>query len=186
MSVVPYCHWIRRAGEVIHHLRNLLQRGDEHFEIVHLDAVVSDVLQLVHSDLVARNIRVSLAPMSSLPEILGDRVQLQQVVLNLLNNAADAMSNVAPRDRRISIGAALEAERVHLRVADTGCGFGDRNPDSIFKPFVTTKRNGLGLGLSISRSIVEAHGGRIWAENNSNGGATLHMVLPVAATPEAP
>ncbi|HET7134041.1 MAG TPA: ATP-binding protein [Gammaproteobacteria bacterium] len=174
----------RRAGEVIHHLRNLLHRGDEHYEVVHLDAVVGDVLQLVHSDLVARNIRVTLAPMSSLPPIHADRVQLQQVVLNLLNNAADAMSNVEPRDRRIAIGATIEDGCVHVTVADTGSGFGGGNPDSIFKPFVTTKRQGLGLGLSISRSIVEAHGGRIWAERNSSGGATLHIELPIDAAPQ--
>jgi signal transduction histidine kinase len=173
----------RRAGEVIHHLRNLLHRGDEHYEVVQFDAVVRDVLQLVHSDLVARNIRVTVTPMSSLPPILADRVQLQQVMLNVLNNAADAMSNVEPSERRIAIGAATEGDRVHITVADTGCGFGSDNPESIFKPFVTTKRHGLGLGLSISRSIVETHGGRIWAENNSNGGATVHVTLPIT-TPQ--
>jgi two-component system sensor kinase FixL len=74
----------------------------------------------------------------------------------------------------------IEGDSVHITVADTGCGFGNDNPDRIFKPFVTTKRHGLGLGLSISRSIVETHGGRIWAENNANGGATMHMELPIA------
>jgi signal transduction histidine kinase/ABC-type uncharacterized transport system substrate-binding protein len=170
----------RRAGDVIYHLRNLLHRGDEHYEAVHLDAVVDDVLHLVHSDLVVRNVRVVLGPMAALPALLADRVQLQQVVLNLLNNAADAMSNVEPRDRKIVIGATLEDDRVHVTVADSGTGFGSDNPDRIFKPFVTTKRHGLGLGLSISRSIVETHGGRIWAENNANGGATLHLELPIA------
>ncbi|HET8698806.1 MAG TPA: ATP-binding protein [Gammaproteobacteria bacterium] len=173
----------RRAGQVIYHLRNLLHRGEEHYEVVPLDAVVRDVLQLMHSDFVARNIRVTLTSMSSLPPILADRVQLQQVMLNLLNNAADSMSNVEPRERRIAIGATIEGERVHVTVADTGYGFANSDPDIIFKPFVTTKRHGLGLGLSISRSIVETHGGRIWAENNSNGGATLHVTLPIT-TPQ--
>ncbi|HEX5047308.1 MAG TPA: ATP-binding protein [Gammaproteobacteria bacterium] len=170
----------RRAGDVIYHLRNLLQRGDEHYEAVHLNGVVEDVLQLVHSDLVGRNVRVVLGPMAGLPAILADRVQLQQVILNLLNNAADAMTEVEPRDRKIVIGAVIEGDLVHITVADTGCGLGNDNPDRIFKPFVTTKRHGLGLGLSISRSIVETHGGRIWAENNVNGGATMHMELPIA------
>ena len=168
----------RRAGEVIHHLRNLLHRGEQHFELVHLESVIDDVLHLIHSDLVARNVRVALGPMGNVPAILADKVQLQQVVLNLLNNAADAMSSIEPRDRKIVIAASAVDDRVHLVVSDSGCGFGTQNPDRIFKPFVTTKRNGLGLGLSISKSIVETHGGRIWAENNPDGGAALHLELP--------
>jgi PAS domain S-box-containing protein len=170
----------RRAGDVIHHLRNLLHRAEEDCELVRLDTIVDEVLHLVHSDLVGRNVRVVLGPMASLPSILADRVQVQQVVLNLLNNAADAMSGTEPRDRKIVISASANDDRVRLTVADSGCGFGAQNPDRIFKPFVTTKRNGLGLGLSISRSIVETHGGRIWAENNASGGASLHMEFPAA------
>jgi PAS domain S-box-containing protein len=175
----------RRAGEVIYHLRNLLHRGDEHGEIVYLHTVVNDVLQLMHSDFVARNVRVVINSISHLPPILADRVQVQQVVLNLLNNAADAMSGTEPRDRRIVISGTATEDRVRLSVADNGCGFGTQNPDRIFKPFVTTKRHGLGLGLSISRSIVESHGGRIWAESNPSGGATLFMELPTTTAEAA-
>ena len=90
-------------------------------------------------------------------------MQLQQVVLNLINNASDAMSSVEPHERRIAISATTRGDRVRVSVADNGCGLGSLQPDKIFKPFFSTKPNGLGLGLSISRSIVENHGGRIWA-----------------------
>jgi two-component system sensor kinase FixL len=112
-------------------------------------------------------------------------VQLQQVILNLVGNACDALKGVNPRDRRISIGVGLRAPgRVRISVSDNGCGFADGNPEHLFKPFVTTKRSGLGLGLSISRSIIDAHGGRIWAESNRDAGATFHVDLGVAAAAE--
>jgi len=92
---------------------------------------------------------------------------------------------VNPRDRRISIGVGMWAPgRIRISVCDNGCGFAEHNPEHLFKPFVTTKRSGLGLGLSISRSIIDAHGGRLWAENNRDAGATFHVDLVVAA-PEA-
>ena len=120
-----------------------------------------------------------------MPPISADSVQLQQVILNLLTNACDALKSVNPRDRRISIGVAMRGPgRVRISVSDNGCGLSDTNPEHIFKPFVTTKRSGLGLGLSISRSIVDAHGGRIWAENNRDAGATFHIDLGVAASAE--
>jgi C4-dicarboxylate-specific signal transduction histidine kinase len=169
----------RRAGEIIRNLRNLLRPGEEHFAPVHIFSVVSDVLTLLHSDVVARNVRVAIAPMTDVPAIIGERVQLQQVMLNVINNAIDAMSNTDPRERCIGISATTDSGLVHISVADTGCGLGTANPDEIFKPFVSTKRHGLGLGLTLSRSIVDRHGGRIWAASNADGGTTVHMEFPV-------
>ncbi|HET8698018.1 MAG TPA: ATP-binding protein [Gammaproteobacteria bacterium] len=169
----------RRAGEIIRNLRNLLRPGEEHFAPVHIFSVVNDVLTLLHSDLVARNVRVAVAPMTGVPAIIGERVQLQQVMLNVINNAIDAMSNTDPRERCIEISATTDAGRVHISVADTGCGLGTANADEIFKPFVSTKRHGLGLGLTLSRSIVDRHGGRIWASSNTDRGTTVHMEFPV-------
>ena len=166
----------RRAGEVIHRLRSLLSRGDRQFEPVDLDKLVDDVLLLAHSDLVRRNIRVVRAPQPHVPIITADPVQLQQVLLNLLGNASDAMADVEPRDRVIAITVAItENGRVRLSVSDNGCGFAESERENLFKPFFTTKQKGLGLGLSISRSIVEAHGGKLWADRNRNGGATFHV-----------
>ena len=175
----------RRAGEVIRHLRSLLRRGEAQFETVDLDVIIGQVLRLIHSDLVSHNIKVAHEPAGGVPSISADPVQLQQVILNLVGNACDALKGVNPRDRRISIGVGLRGPgRVRISVADNGCGFADDNPEHLFKPFVTTKRSGLGLGLSISRSIIDAHGGRIWAENNRDEGATFHVDLGVTATAE--
>jgi signal transduction histidine kinase len=175
----------RRAGEVIRHLRSLLRRGEAQFETVHLDVIVNQVLRLLHSDLIGHNIKVAHEPTAGVPPISADAVQLQQVMLNLLSNACDALKGVNPRDRRISIGVAVRGPgRVRISVSDNGCGFPDNNPEHLFKPFVTTKRSGLGLGLSISRSIVDAHGGRLWAENNRDAGATFHVDLVAAPADE--
>jgi C4-dicarboxylate-specific signal transduction histidine kinase len=175
----------RRAGEVIRHLRGLLRRGEAQFETVHLDVVIEQVLRLINSDLISHNIKVVHEPLAGVPPISADAVQLQQVLLNLLSNACDALKGVNPRERRISIGVSMRgAARVRISVADNGCGFADNDPEHLFKPFVTTKRSGLGLGLSISRSIVDAHGGRLWAENNRGAGATFHIDLAVAAAAE--
>jgi PAS domain S-box-containing protein len=175
----------RRAGEVIRHLRSLLRRGEAQFETVDLDQIISQVLRLIHSDLVSHNIKVIHEPSAGVPAISADPVQLQQVILNLLGNACDALKGVNPRDRRISISVGVRGPgRVRISVSDNGCGFPDDNPEQLFKPFVTTKRSGLGLGLSISRSIIDAHGGRIWAENNRDAGATFHVDLAVGAAAE--
>jgi PAS domain S-box-containing protein len=171
----------RRAGEVIRHLRSLLRRGEAQFETVHIAAIIDQVLRLINSDLISHNIKVVHEPMAGMPPISVDPVQLQQVLLNLLSNACDALKGVNPRERRIAIGVSMRgAAKIRISVSDNGSGFSDNNPEHLFKPFVTTKRSGLGLGLSISRSIVEAHGGRIWAENNRDAGATFYIDLAVA------
>jgi PAS domain S-box-containing protein len=175
----------RRAGDVIRQMRSLLRRGEAQFESVQVDEIIDQVLRLIHSDLISQNIRVERESMAGVPSISADAVQLQQVILNLLANACDALKDVNPRERRISIGVAMRGpRRLRISVSDNGCGLADSNPEHIFKPFVTTKRSGLGLGLSISRSIVDAHGGRIWAENNRDAGATFCVDLVVASPAE--
>jgi PAS domain S-box-containing protein len=175
----------RRAGDVIRHLRSLLRRGEANFEAVHLDVIIDQVLRLIHSDLVSHNVKVTRERIADVPPVSADSVQLQQVILNLLSNACDALKSVNPRDRRISIGVTMRGTgQVRLTVSDNGCGFVEGNPEQLFKPFVTTKRSGLGLGLSISRSIVDAHGGRIWAESNRDAGAAFHVDLACASAAE--
>jgi C4-dicarboxylate-specific signal transduction histidine kinase len=140
--------------------------------------VVTDVLGLAHSDLIQRGVSVSTHLAPSLPLVLADRVQLQQVVLNLIVNACDAMIDVPAAERMLVITTALANTGVQLSVADSGPGITAEPIDSVFQPFVTSKRHGLGLGLTICRSIVDAHGGRMWAVNNQGSGSTFHMMLP--------
>jgi C4-dicarboxylate-specific signal transduction histidine kinase len=168
----------KRAGDVIGRLRSLLKKGDLQPRPVNLGEVVGEVLDLLHSDLIQRRVSVSTQLAPSLPPILGDRVQLQQVLLNLVLNACDAMANQPPRDRRITIAETLTPRgAVQLSVRDEGPGVAEERLELIFEPFVTTKEAGLGLGLAICRSIVAAHGGRLWAVNAPEGGTTFIMEL---------
>jgi C4-dicarboxylate-specific signal transduction histidine kinase len=171
----------RRAGEVIQKLRNLLRRGEGDFNLIQIGSVVDDVLHLLHSELVDRRVTVVRATTSEPDSIFGDTIQLQQVLLNLLNNATDAMSGLEPSARKIAISIGrTKTGGIRISVSDCGSGLSAEDRVRLFQPFFTTKRNGLGLGLSISKSIVEAHAGKLWAENNRNGGATFHIELPAA------
>jgi len=171
----------RRAGEVISRMRTLLKKSDLQPRPVSLAEIVKEVLGLLHSDLIQRRVSVTSQVPASLPTVMGDRVQLQQVLLNLILNACDAMVQQPPTDRRLAIDAALTDEgAVQLSVRDWGVGISANRLEQIFDPFVTTKESGLGLGLAICRSIVTAHGGRLWAVNNSDRGATFRMSLTPA------
>jgi signal transduction histidine kinase len=155
-----------------------------------VDEVVQEVLDLVQTEAHARGVTVRLALNSDLPIVEGDRVQLQQVILNLALNAIDAMAS--PSDRPPVL--ALEADRgsaqeVRLAVRDTGHGLPEQDRDRIFDAFYTTKPHGMGMGLAISRRIVEAHGGRLWASPNPGGGSVFQFTIPVissAASAAAP
>lgn len=169
-----------RASEVIRRIRALVKKGER--EIASLDpaAVIRDVVLLLHSDAILRGVRVSLDIDANLPTVRGDKVQLQQVMLNLLLNAFDAMESRPASDRVVAVFITLESPRiVRVAVRDRGPGLSSDRLAMIFKPFFTSKREGLGLGLSISRSIIEMHGGRLWAENNADQGATFYFTLPV-------
>jgi len=168
-----------RAGEVISRMRALVKKQEIAFVTLDLSNVIRDVVLLVHSDAILHNIRISLELDPSLPPVQGDKVELQQVVLNLLLNAFEAMKYCPANQREINVRAAMEgADVVRVVVCDRGTGVSSENLDRIFQPFYTTKRDGLGMGLSISRSIIEAHGGRLLAENNPDQGATFYFTVP--------
>ena len=168
----------RRAGEVIERLRAFLRKGDIQPGRLDLNQVVTEVLGLVHSDLIQRGVTVDARLSPLLPAVFADRVQLQQVLLNLLLNACDAMADDARGEKRVTIVTAESGtDQVVLSVADQGTGIAPDEMDRVFEPFVTSKPHGLGLGLAICRSIVTAHGGRLWADNNAEGGATFHLML---------
>ena len=169
-----------RASEVIRRIRVLVKKEDLAFGPLDLEGVISDVVLLVHSDAVLRNVRVSLEFSPGLPPVRGDKVQLQQVVLNLLLNAFDAMKECPADERQVLVRVDSDGNgMVEASVRDRGTGLTSDKLDKIFQPFFTTKRDGLGMGLSISRSIVEAHGGRLWAENNQDRGATFYFTVRV-------
>jgi len=168
-----------RAGEVIRHLRALLKKEDMRQVSVDLNDVARDALDLTHADLIGRRISVAFNP-SEMPTLVsGDSIQLQQLLLNLIMNAADAISSTAHDGGMLILAVdTTEDDCQHIAVSDTGPGIRADLMNNLFDPFFTTKAHGLGLGLSISRSIAEAHGGRIWAENNAGRGATFHVVFP--------
>jgi signal transduction histidine kinase len=168
----------RRAGQVIERLRSLFKRGETRRMPVILNDIVDEALALTQHNLVARGVTTKVFMASGLPQVMGDRIQLQQVLLNLLLNAADAMSVQAPETRHIHLSTARSGDSVRLTVRDEGPGL-PADVEKIFQPFNTSKPDGLGLGLAISRSIVTAHGGRIWAESHSGQGAVFHVEIPV-------
>jgi len=169
----------KRAGTVIHRLRELLKKSTTVLQPVDLNEVTREVLDLTHSDLLLRRMPITTALSPEIPPVLGDRVQLQQVILNLILNACDAMSTVAPAERELTLTTVADDGFVQIAVADRGVGIPEGQLDSVFDPFVTHRAHGLGLGLTISRSIVLAHRGRIQAENNADRGATFRCFLPV-------
>ena len=174
----------RRASQVIRRLRALHLKDGTGRRSVDVNALVADVVGLLRADVQRRRIAVSISRGANLAPVLGDAVQLQQVVLNALVNACDAIEAGGNGARRIAVET-RETERGHVEIAvsDTGVGVKETELERIFEPFTSSKAAGLGMGLSISRSIVQAHGGRIWASGNAAGGLTLHVVLPCAGQP---
>jgi PAS domain S-box-containing protein len=170
-----------RAGEVIRRIRALVKKEQLEFTNLDLTILVRDVLALVHSDTILHNVRISLELEDNLPSVQGDRVQLQQVVLNILLNAFEAMKASPVPEREVHLRAQRDSRNfIKVGVSDHGVGLTGDKLDKIFQPFYTTKREGLGMGLSICRSIIEAHGGYLWAVNNSGSGATFYFILPIS------
>jgi signal transduction histidine kinase len=168
----------RRASEVIDRLRALFQRGETQRQPISIGDLVRESLELAHAELVTRRVLVTTDVEPGLPPVPVDRVQLQQVLLNLILNACDAMSATPLEERRLQVSVRrVMPDEVQISVRDRGMGIPPELLDRLFQPFVTSKPQGLGLGLSISRTIVAAHGGRLWAENDPGGGATFHCAL---------
>jgi PAS domain S-box-containing protein len=169
-----------RASDVIHHTRRLLQRRPMDTQVLEVNDVVADALRFVGPDARRRGVSLEAHLDKSLPKVQGDRVSLEQVVVNLLLNGMDAMARQPDSRRRVTVRTGVDAgETVEVQVTDTGHGIPREILPRLFESFVTTRQDGVGLGLSISRSIIEAHGGRIQAENNPDGGATIRFFLPI-------
>ena len=168
-----------RADEVIRRVRELMRTREIRLATLDLDETVGDVLRFVAGDALQRGVTLRRQSSSRLPAVQGDRVHLQQVLLNLIVNAMDAMHDSPAGAREIEVAAKRDGSRVEVSVSDRGHGIAPEDLRRIFDAFVTTKKNGTGLGLSFAASIIESHGGRIWAENNPGGGATFRFTLPI-------
>jgi len=170
-----------RASQVIQHIRSLMQHRPAQMEPLDLNTVVRDVLQFVGPDARERRVDIDLDLSQPIPSVYGDQVQLQQVLLNLVINGMDAMSEIPDPLRRLRIRTSSDGKEVVMEVIDGGHGIAPDVLPRLFQSFVTTRRDGLGLGLSLSRSIIESHGGTITAENNPSRGATFRCLLPALA-----
>ena len=168
-----------RAAEVIQRVRALAKNAAPRKEPLDINGIIHDVMALVQRELATRQIlwRLELAP--ALPIVLADQVQLQQVIINLIMNGVEAMQSIADRPHELLIRSYQdEARRLVVDVTDSGAGISADNADKLFNAFFTTKSGGMGMGLSICRSIIEAHGGRLSASNNAGAGARFQFTLP--------
>lgn len=171
----------QRAGEVIRRLRTFVRKRKSERIEARVDELVADVVALMEVDARLQDLEIHVEPADGLPPVVADKVQIQQVVLNLVRNAMDAMRGVEPPARPIVVRTeALGEAAVVVAVEDRGPGVPEDVRDELFHPFVTTKETGMGMGLSICRSIVDAHGGRLWFTDNPEGGATFYFSLPTA------
>jgi C4-dicarboxylate-specific signal transduction histidine kinase len=171
----------QRASGVIDHLRALLKRREFEPRLVSVDELIAEVVMLTRADSVNRHVAIMLDVALDLPMVWGDRIHLQQVLLNLIINGMDALGATSDGERSLILRAhRVGGGLVEVAVSDNGPGIAAEKLARLFEPFFTTKSHGMGLGLPISRTIIEAHGGRLWAENNPKRGATFHFTLPVA------
>ena len=167
-----------RAAEIIGRIRSFFTKGTSQRELVNVNDLIQGMVALLRSEAARHSISMRTELSENLPQIMGDRVQLQQVLMNLMINSIEAMKDVeGPRELSIKSESA-EGEQLMVSVSDTGVGLPPQQADQIFKAFFTTKHDGTGMGLRISRSIVESHGGRLWASGNSTRGASFHLTLP--------
>ena len=168
-----------RASEVVWGLRSLSKKTDPQRTALSLNDIIDEVILLVQREVLNHRVSLRLELEPALPAVLGDRVQLQQVIMNLLINGIQAMAAVTDRPRELSVRSHRhEGDQALIEVQDTGVGIAPENMSQLFNAFFTTKPNGMGMGLSICRSIIEAHGGRIWASGNAGPGATFQFTLP--------
>jgi C4-dicarboxylate-specific signal transduction histidine kinase len=168
-----------RAAQIIRRMRRFVRFPQPQREPADVNQAVRETVGLVESEARRKGVQISLDLLARDPRLRVDSIQLQQVILNLLQNGIDALEQNAPADRRLTVRSSEGPDGgVEIAVQDSGPGFGDTPAERVFEPFFTTKHDGMGLGLAISRSIVEAHAGRLWASSSADQGATFHVWLP--------
>ncbi len=170
----------KRASDVILRVRDLYKKQDHKKVLLDLNELVQEVFAFLKNETITRNVSLKLLPDKTIPLVTADRVQLQQVIMNFILNSTEAMEEIMPIKREIAVSIHRAGEeKIGLSIRDYGRGIDKKNLLRIFEPFFTTKPGGIGMGLSISRSIIEDHGGEVWAENNENGGASFHFTIQV-------
>jgi C4-dicarboxylate-specific signal transduction histidine kinase len=167
-----------RAGEVVGRVRALIRKAPARRDAVEINDAILEVIALTRTEAANNSVSVRTQLAGGLPRVQGDRVQLQQVLLNLIINAIEAMRDVGEEERELLISTSHEPDGVSVEVRDSGPGFAPADLDRVFEAFYTTKPSGLGLGLSICRSIIEAHNGRLWASPNTPRGAVFGFIAP--------
>lgn len=173
----------QRAGQIIRQMRSFVRKSETHHSTVDINQLVQEVVDLASADARLSKIRLSFNPADSIPEILADRIQIQQVVLNLLKNAFDALNEQDHAPRMVTIETSVSDDQyVEIAVKDNGTGLSVEDAERIFEMFYTSKSDGMGMGLAICRSIVEAHSGRLWAQPSAKSGATFRFTLPLEKT----
>jgi signal transduction histidine kinase len=170
----------QRAAEIIGRIRSQFEKGAPNREVLDVNEIIRETVALLRDEAVRYNISVRTELAADLPQIVGDRVQLQQVAMNLIVNSIEAMKDVDGIREMVIKSQRAENEQILVSVSDTGIGFPPQLAEQIFDPFFTTKPHGTGMGLRISRSIIESHGGRLWAVGSPGRGATFHLNLPAA------
>jgi len=170
----------KRARDVIARIRTLAKRQVPRMDLLDVNGAIAEVLAFTEQELRSHDIVLQTRLDSTLPKVMGDRVQLQQVILNLVKNAIEAMNGVNDRRRELTLVSARAPDGAVVEVRDSGIGLDTHGAERLFEAFYTTKPEGLGIGLSISRSMVEAHGGRLWAAPNEPHGAVFAFSLPVS------
>jgi PAS domain S-box-containing protein len=170
----------KRAADAIRRLRLWLTKREVQQHSLSINKVVADMLKLMRSDLVKQKVDVQTQLEPNLPSVIGDPVQLQQVLLNLVVNGCDAMASCHTSERRLVIHSGIEngSGAIMISITDQGCGIPEENMEQLFEPFFTTKEKGMGLGLSVCRTIIAAHRGKLWATNNADRGATFYLSIP--------
>src|SRR4029077_4826439 len=166
-----------RAGEIISRIRLLFKKGAAQRELVDVNEVIREMIVLLHGEATRYSVSIQ-TELADLPQVMADRVQLQQVLMNLMINGIDAMKDADGTRELIIRSQQAEDSQLMLSISDTGVGLPTQKADQIFNAFFTTKPHGTGMGLRISRSIVESHGGRLWATDNSQRGASFYIILP--------
>ena len=175
-----------RASAIIQKIRRFAHQGKLQYSRVRVHELLDEIADFLNLEAQRHAIRISYDASPELPLVLADGLQVQQVILNLVRNAIDAMDNSQGDARIIVVSARSDQEVVEIAVKDTGTGLNPDTVSQLLHPFFTTKPNGLGLGLPISQTIIEAHGGRLWATANSGTGATFHFTLPIASCADRP
>jgi C4-dicarboxylate-specific signal transduction histidine kinase len=171
-----------RASEVISRIRSLINKAAPDRVQVQLNEIIKESIALAESQTSRNEVSVELDLAPNLPGLLGDRIQLQQVILNLMLNGIESMSGITTRPRRLMIRSVTQDEdEITVSIEDNGNGVSAENIPRLFEPFFTTRSQGIGMGLAISRSIIEAHGGRLWAESTVNQGSIFQFTLPMGS-----